>query len=202
MESLLRIWDLILSEPSTTRTETPKVDLLLDVCTAMLLLARKPLLQAGKRRSGQVGLWGDTDEVAGDFGEVCSGFHPCFLALNSFDSNVTPMSNDLRASSKEWRIFNGIPYTELGWTTSSNWLKNPGSDEFWPISTAMDRKTKRSVRWSPRQPHLLLRSLLGCSELPTDLPPRYPPCLKKDPRLISQTIAPTTLPLRNLLGTA
>ncbi|CED83680.1 GTPase-activating protein [Phaffia rhodozyma] len=70
MESLLRIWDFVLSEPSTTRTETPKIDLLLDVCTAMLLLTRKPLIQAGRRRSGQsVGLWGDVDEQNGDFGE-------------------------------------------------------------------------------------------------------------------------------------
>lgn len=66
--SLLRIWDSILSEPLTTRAGAPKVDLLLDICTSMLLLSRKALINAGRRRTSQ-GLWEESSDGFGEFGE-------------------------------------------------------------------------------------------------------------------------------------
>lgn len=63
---LLRIWDAILSEPAPERggKAPPKVDLLLDVCTAMLLRARRDLLKAGARTTLKISdkHWAEEEE--------------------------------------------------------------------------------------------------------------------------------------------
>lgn len=61
---LIAIWDYILSERPTTRESVPKVDALLDICTAMLLLAKRPMLAgptAERNRNGT--MWIPVDSL-------------------------------------------------------------------------------------------------------------------------------------------
>ncbi|KAK4687823.1 vesicle-fusing ATPase, partial [Tremellales sp. Uapishka_1] len=64
--SLLPVWDFVFSEPPSTLTEQPKIDLLIDVCAAMLLLCKDRLLRPASVPSPhksatykKPGLWAD-----------------------------------------------------------------------------------------------------------------------------------------------
>lgn len=60
------IWDFLFSEPPSTATNQPKLDLLVDLCVALLILLKPRLNHAGvvTRKKGG-GLWGD-DDTNGD----------------------------------------------------------------------------------------------------------------------------------------
>ena len=60
------IWDFLFSEPPSTAINQPKLDLLVDLCVALLILLKPRLNHAGvvTRRKGG-GLWGD-DDTNGD----------------------------------------------------------------------------------------------------------------------------------------
>jgi hypothetical protein len=66
MNSVTPIWDFIFSEASTTTNDQPKIDLLVDVCTAMLLVVKPRILHPPKRstrsRDKVTGLWGAVEE--------------------------------------------------------------------------------------------------------------------------------------------
>ncbi|VDB82786.1 unnamed protein product [Peniophora sp. CBMAI 1063] len=59
LSAVLSVWDALFSRPETTRNASPKLDFLLDVCTAMLLRARGPISRLGKSGRRSPGLWGD-----------------------------------------------------------------------------------------------------------------------------------------------
>lgn len=55
------IWDFLLSEPSATVSNQPKLDLLVDICVALLILLKPRLNHAGVVTRHKPGLWGDDD---------------------------------------------------------------------------------------------------------------------------------------------
>jgi hypothetical protein len=67
-QALMPAWDLMLSQASTTSDSSPKLDILVDLCTAMLLLLKARLLTNPRnprnhRKSASGGFWGVTEEV-------------------------------------------------------------------------------------------------------------------------------------------
>ncbi|KAL7420303.1 S-adenosylmethionine-dependent methyltransferase [Cryptotrichosporon argae] len=62
------LWDYILAEPPATADSHPKLDMLIDVCAAMILLAKPFLLRAPDRaRHGKASMWDNTaDDGEGD----------------------------------------------------------------------------------------------------------------------------------------
>ncbi|KAG8699778.1 hypothetical protein FRC08_005106, partial [Ceratobasidium sp. 394] len=61
LTALLPTWDTLLAQTPSTPETNAKIEWLLDVCVALLVGVREPLLRAGNRRGG-VGLWGEEDE--------------------------------------------------------------------------------------------------------------------------------------------
>lgn len=59
------IWDFLFSEPPSTSTNQPKLDLLVDLCVALLILLKPRLNHAGVVTRKKGGLWGD-DDTNGD----------------------------------------------------------------------------------------------------------------------------------------
>ncbi|KAI0032275.1 regulator of Vps4 activity in the MVB pathway-domain-containing protein [Vararia minispora EC-137] len=59
LSAVLSVWDALFSRPPTTRESSPKLDYLLDICTAMLLRARGPISRLGKSGRRSPGLWGE-----------------------------------------------------------------------------------------------------------------------------------------------
>lgn len=59
------IWDFLFSEPPSTATQQPKLDLLVDLCVALLILLKPRLNHAGVVTRRKPGLWGD-DDTNGD----------------------------------------------------------------------------------------------------------------------------------------
>ncbi|KAI0327171.1 hypothetical protein GY45DRAFT_1327991 [Cubamyces sp. BRFM 1775] len=62
LPAVLMVWDALFSRPMRERDTNPKLDYLMDVCTAMLLCARATLLQLGRKHRKSQNLW--SDEVA------------------------------------------------------------------------------------------------------------------------------------------
>ncbi|TFY83395.1 hypothetical protein EWM64_g617 [Hericium alpestre] len=59
VQAVLMAWDAIFSYPMTTPDSCPKLDHLVDVCTSMLILARRPILCLGKPGRFPQGLWNE-----------------------------------------------------------------------------------------------------------------------------------------------
>ncbi|OAX43570.1 hypothetical protein K503DRAFT_126164 [Rhizopogon vinicolor AM-OR11-026] len=59
MTSVLPVWDVLFSYPMRTRDANPKLDILVDVCTSLLIRARAPLFRLGKPGGKSPGLWGE-----------------------------------------------------------------------------------------------------------------------------------------------
>ncbi|KAL4253864.1 IST1 family protein [Abortiporus biennis] len=63
LPAIFTVWDALFSRPMRERDSNPKLEYLVDVCTAMLLCARGTLVQLGKRSGGSANLWGDENAV-------------------------------------------------------------------------------------------------------------------------------------------
>ncbi|KAF9218303.1 hypothetical protein BS17DRAFT_742369, partial [Gyrodon lividus] len=57
LSSLFPVWDVIFSRPMRTRDTNPKLEYLVDICTALLIRARTPLFRLGKQTRKSPGLW-------------------------------------------------------------------------------------------------------------------------------------------------
>nr|GAT47209.1 DUF292-domain-containing protein [Mycena chlorophos] len=59
LSSILVVWDALFSYPMRERNNSPKLEFLLDVCTAMLVRARAAIFRLGKAGPRSPGLWGE-----------------------------------------------------------------------------------------------------------------------------------------------
>ncbi|KAG0705900.1 regulator of Vps4 activity in the MVB pathway-domain-containing protein [Suillus ampliporus] len=59
LTSVLPIWDVLFSYPMRTRDENHKLDVLVDICTSLLIRARAPLFRLGKPGGKSPGLWAE-----------------------------------------------------------------------------------------------------------------------------------------------
>ncbi|KAJ6455699.1 regulator of Vps4 activity in the MVB pathway-domain-containing protein [Mycena sanguinolenta] len=59
LSSVLVVWDALFSCPGRERDRTPKLEYLLDICTAMLIRARAALFRLGKSGQKLPGLWSE-----------------------------------------------------------------------------------------------------------------------------------------------
>ncbi|KAK7014965.1 DUF292-domain-containing protein [Favolaschia claudopus] len=59
LPSVLVVWDALFSCPMRERDRTPKLEYLLDICTAMLIRARAALFRLGKSGQRSPSLWAD-----------------------------------------------------------------------------------------------------------------------------------------------
>jgi len=80
--AIFPIWDFLLSESPSTATNSPKLDLLLDLCVALLILLKPRLNHAGVVTRRKPGLWGD-DDTNGDEGTDSDTFVNGFNLLQS-----------------------------------------------------------------------------------------------------------------------
>jgi hypothetical protein len=80
--TIFPIWDFLLSESPSTATNSPKLDLLLDLCVALLILLKPRLNHAGVVTRRKPGLWGD-DDTNGDEGTDSDTFVNGFNLLQS-----------------------------------------------------------------------------------------------------------------------
>ncbi|KAL1745655.1 regulator of Vps4 activity in the MVB pathway-domain-containing protein [Schizophyllum fasciatum] len=63
LSSVFLIWDVLFSKAQATRDGSPKLDALIDICTAMLIRARPQILRLGKGGTKSPGLWGQDAEA-------------------------------------------------------------------------------------------------------------------------------------------
>jgi hypothetical protein len=80
--AIFPIWDFLLSESPSTATSQPKLDLMLDICVALLILLKPRLNHAGVVTRRKPGLWGD-DDTNGDEGTDDDTFVNGFNLLQS-----------------------------------------------------------------------------------------------------------------------
>lgn len=80
--AIFPIWDFLLSESPSTSTNQPKLDLMLDLCVALLILLKPRLNHAGVVTRRKPGLWGD-DDTNGDEGTNDDTFVNGFNLLQS-----------------------------------------------------------------------------------------------------------------------
>ncbi|KAG1756520.1 regulator of Vps4 activity in the MVB pathway-domain-containing protein [Suillus paluster] len=59
LTSILPVWDTLFSYPMRTRDENHKLDVLIDICTSLLIRARAPLFRLGKPGGKSPGLWAE-----------------------------------------------------------------------------------------------------------------------------------------------
>ncbi|KIJ59199.1 hypothetical protein HYDPIDRAFT_118790 [Hydnomerulius pinastri MD-312] len=57
LSSVFPVWDVIFACPMRTRDSNPKLEYLVDICTALLIRARTPLFRLGKPGRKSPGLW-------------------------------------------------------------------------------------------------------------------------------------------------
>ncbi|KAF9053556.1 hypothetical protein BDZ89DRAFT_1107262 [Hymenopellis radicata] len=62
MSDILVAWDAIFSREARLKNSSPRLEFLVDICTAMLLRARIALMRLGKNVPKSPGLWGHEDE--------------------------------------------------------------------------------------------------------------------------------------------
>ncbi|KAJ7285961.1 regulator of Vps4 activity in the MVB pathway-domain-containing protein [Mycena rebaudengoi] len=63
LSSVLVVWDALFSCPMRDRNRTPKLEYLLDICTAMLIRARAALFRLGKAGPRSPSLWTDENNT-------------------------------------------------------------------------------------------------------------------------------------------
>ena len=80
--AIFPVWDFLLSESPSTATNQPKLDLMLDICVALLILLKPRLNHAGVVTRRKPGLWGD-DDTNGDEGTDDDTFVNGFNLLQS-----------------------------------------------------------------------------------------------------------------------
>lgn len=80
--AIFPIWDFLFSESPSTSTNQPKLDLMLDICVALLILLKPRLNHAGVVTRRKPGLWGD-DDTNGDEGTNDDTFVNGFNLLQS-----------------------------------------------------------------------------------------------------------------------
>ncbi|KAG9313346.1 hypothetical protein JVU11DRAFT_5653 [Chiua virens] len=57
LSSVFPVWDVVFARPMRTRDVNPKLEYLVDICTALLVRARTPLFRLGKPAGNAPGIW-------------------------------------------------------------------------------------------------------------------------------------------------
>ncbi|KAI9510225.1 regulator of Vps4 activity in the MVB pathway-domain-containing protein [Russula earlei] len=65
LPSVLSVWDALFARPKTTRSSSPKLEALLDICTSMLIRVRGPLFRLGKTARHTPSLWTEENLLLG-----------------------------------------------------------------------------------------------------------------------------------------
>ncbi|TRM61879.1 regulator of Vps4 activity in the MVB pathway-domain-containing protein [Schizophyllum amplum] len=63
LSSVFLVWDVLFSKPQATRDGSPKLETLIDVCTAMLIRARPQIFRLGKGGAKSPSLWAQDAEA-------------------------------------------------------------------------------------------------------------------------------------------
>lgn len=96
LPDVVYLWDLILAQPPSTATSTPRLTFLVDICTSMILRLRPRLIIAGNRYKG--GLW--SDEAEGDSldGGMGEGFVEGMALIQSYPIEAVGVSSIIQGA--------------------------------------------------------------------------------------------------------